>query len=698
MTSADRSRRWLLACTAVLLVAVLFRFALLDEVPPGLSQDEVLDADIALFIRGGEHALFFRHGFGHEPLYHYWAVPFQVLLGDNLMSIKLPAGFLGLFLIALTLRWARRDYGWIAALIAGAGLAAGWWPIIFSRIGIRPILEPVLLVLAVLFWPLRSRVTSRRGVSRAMLAGFILGLSIYSYTAARIILLIPLGLLLVFLVSAVLTRRRSGATAGERDADRAQLTYALIVLLVGLLVYAPLAVTLRQNPELQQRLQQLEAPLEALRNGDVGPVMQATVATLGSFGLTGDPRWTYGPPNRPILDPLTAILFAAGLGIALWRWQKPVYALLPVWLFVSILPSAVSPDAPSTVRMIGALPVFYLLPGLAISATLDRLRFGESDLRWLPGIVAMSIIVLLGWNSYRSYRDGFVRWPSYIETQLRYQTVLRDIGRYRDSDPAQSPMVVVDGYFEPIDRDSLRRNIGKDPEARWLQSGGGTAGALVWPANENSAVAKMFIPEFAPLDPALVTAGGIADEPDFRSDGVVAFAVYSLPERPVIPLIASGYEFLDPVRETASVRLNGTSQPIVNEGAMQFFTWWQVESFLPDDLAIFVHLVDESGEVVAQFDGLDAAATTLAPGDKVLQRHVIRIPDSLDPRSSIDVRLGLYRRDAGTRLLMENGADFYTIFRCGRQAQRSSILECRLTERDIGSMMPRLNADARMEQ
>ncbi|HFE65683.1 MAG TPA: hypothetical protein ENJ93_00350, partial [Chloroflexi bacterium] len=75
--------------TAVLLIAAIFRIISLQDVPPGLSQDEVLNADIVSFIRQGQPALFFREGFGHEPLYHYWSVPFQALLGDNFLSIRL---------------------------------------------------------------------------------------------------------------------------------------------------------------------------------------------------------------------------------------------------------------------------------------------------------------------------------------------------------------------------------------------------------------------------------------------------------------------------------------------------------------------------------------------------------------------------------------------------------------------------------
>ncbi len=176
---ADTWFIWL--ATFVLLLAGALRLVLLADVPPGLSQDEVLNADIVKFILRGEHALFFRHGFGHEPLYHYLSVPFQLVLGDNVLAIRLPSAFLGMVMIAITMRWAKRDFGMIAALIAGLGLAVSWWAIVFSRVGIRPMLEVVLLVAAVWAWP-----------RRPWLAGVLLGLTIYSYTAGRFIFLLPL--------------------------------------------------------------------------------------------------------------------------------------------------------------------------------------------------------------------------------------------------------------------------------------------------------------------------------------------------------------------------------------------------------------------------------------------------------------------------------------------------------------------------
>jgi hypothetical protein len=144
------------------------------------------------------------------------------------------------------------------ALMAGAFLAVSWWPIIFSRIGLRPIMEPLLLVIFAWFWP-----------RRPWLAGLFLGLSLYTYTGARVLFLWPVLLAFYWF----LWRKQIPApqvTVGRRTLPQPLLA-AIIVLLVSLALYLPLALTLRADPTLQQRVQQLEGPLTALAWGDLRP-------------------------------------------------------------------------------------------------------------------------------------------------------------------------------------------------------------------------------------------------------------------------------------------------------------------------------------------------------------------------------------------------------------------------------------------
>jgi 4-amino-4-deoxy-L-arabinose transferase-like glycosyltransferase len=612
--------------TAVLLLATIFRLVLLVDVPPGLSQDEVLNADIVQSIRAGSNAFFFREGYGHEPLYHYFSVPFQLLLGDNVLSIRLPAVTLGLLLVALTLRWARREFATGTAVLAGLGLAISWWPIVFSRVGIRPILEPVLLLLFAWFWP-----------KRPWLAGLFLGLSVYSYTGARVVFAIPV----LLAIYSFLTQRRGAAE------DLKLAKEALLVLGVSLLVALPLFLTLRADPTLQQRVDQLAVPLEALQAGDLRPIWQTTIQTLGVFSFTGDPRWTYTLPNRPLFDWGTAVFFYIGLLIALWRWRQPRYAFVLIWLGVGLIPSAVTPQAPSTVRLVGAMPLVYLLPALAGTAVYDFLfirhpiRFVRRQSALRP-LLLIFLGTLIGVNGYRTVRDGFVVWPQAETTRLsHYQTVLLDIARHWQANSAEN-LVVAESFFEPIDRDSLMRNLGRDPQAHWVQTGAGLAGAVVWPAAGNG---RFYVPEFAAVAPDLLELAGIDEIPQFRSENDPSFAIYPLPEKPprlqlltrttfgdLVSLM--GYEILPPKPD----------EPLV------VFTLWRVETALPADLAAFMHLVDERGQIVAQHDGFDAAPITLQSGDIVLQRHILPVFPT-ENSVSYTLLLGVYQRSTGQRFL-----------------------------------------------
>ena len=607
-------RRFLWWGTAVLLLAAIFRLVLLHDVPPGLSQDEVLNADIVQIIRNGGHALFFREGFGHEPLYHYFSVPFQVLLGDNVLSIRLPAVALGLLLVALTLRWARREFGQGTAVIAGLGLAISWWPIVFSRVGIRPILEPVLLLLFAWFWP-----------KRPWLAGLFLGLSVYSYTGARVVFAIPALLGLYFF----LTQR------GKEAKQKA----ALVVLGVSLAVTVPLFLTLWADPTLQQRVDQLAEPLEELRVGNLQPILQSTLATLGVFSFTGDPRWTYSLPGRPLFDWGTAVFFYLGLLLALRRWRQPRYAFVLIWLGVTLLPSAITPQSPSTVRLVGALPVVFVLLGVGGTAVYSKVA--SANLTSAKNLALTAVFLgFVGINLFRTVNDGFVKWPQTETTRLaHYQTVLLDIARHWQANPAKN-IVVAEAFYEPIDRDSLIRNVGADPQARWVQTGANVAGAVVWPTGEEG---RFYIPEFATPAPDLLKLAGISAEPQFRSPNQPSFAIYDLPN------VAPALMRINPILLDGRISLMGYEILAADGHALPLlFTLWRIEDKLPADLAAFVHLVGVDEHIVAQHDGLDAAPATLQPGDLVLQRHVLVATEPILP-GNYTLYVGLYERGSGVR-------------------------------------------------
>lgn len=618
---------YLAAATVVLLLAAFMRLIFLQDLPPGLAQDEVLDADIALFIRQGQHALFFREGYGHEPLYHYFAAPFAPLLGDNVLAARLPSVILGLLLIAGVMRWLRRDFSPLVALTTGALLAVSWWPIIFSRIGIRPIMLPLFWVGMAYFW--------RR---RPWLAGLCLGLSFYTYTASRVAFLIPLLFIGYQFIEGRLRQWRPGTTANLTK--KRYWRPALILLLTGL-IYLPLGLTLRADPTLQQRVDQLSGPLDALQAGDFAPIWATTQATLGAFSVTGDPRSTYTVPDLPLFDPVTAVFIHLGLALLVWQWRRPRYALLLIWLFVSLIPSAVTPDAPSIIRMIGGMPVVYLLPALVV----EKAATWRRSANWGANLSTLFLLLplaLVGISLERTVRHHFIAWPQLAEVRLeKYQTVWLDVARHVQANPTGRPLVVADDFYLPITADTLRRNLGHDPQPRWLQTGPMVAGAFVLPWEGGG---RLYAPEYAPIPPSLLDAAGLPAEPVYRSANFPAFAIYDLPDKIALPADLVGIT-LGERMELLAYELEAGD----GEQPLHLLTYWQALAPLPYDLAIFVHLTGVEPQPIAQHDGLDAAAATIQPGDLLIQRHLLFLSHPL-PDEPLTLSAGLYQRETGQRL------------------------------------------------
>ncbi len=111
----------------------------------------------------------------------------------------------------------------------------------------------------------------------------------------------------------------------------------------------------------------------------------------------------------------------------------------------------------------------------------------------------------------------------------------------------------------------------------------------------------------------------------------------------------------------------------LGEGQLRLVSSWQVLAALPADVTMFVHLLDKGGAIVAQHDGLDAAATTLRPGDRLLQRHVLSLP-ALSP-GEYRLVIGLYRHGDGLRLPSADGTGAALLARCAPAAEG---LDCNL--------------------
>ncbi|MCA9976404.1 MAG: glycosyltransferase family 39 protein, partial [Anaerolineales bacterium] len=122
----------------ILLIAAGLRLYGLNNLsPPGIEHDEVANWLIDRSILAGNHAIYFTRAYGHEAGFHYLQAGFVALLGDNVLALRLPAAFAGLLLVAVTYTLTRRLFGRQDGVIAAALLAVLFWPVFYSRLGLR---------------------------------------------------------------------------------------------------------------------------------------------------------------------------------------------------------------------------------------------------------------------------------------------------------------------------------------------------------------------------------------------------------------------------------------------------------------------------------------------------------------------------------------------------------------------------------
>lgn len=642
------------ALLLMLLVAAALRlYGLSNLSPPGLEHDEVAHWLINRDILAGNHGVYFADAYGHEAGYHYLQTGFALLLGDNALALRLPSAFAGLLLVAVNYALTRQLFDRRTALLSAALLAVLLWPVFYSRLALRAISLPLLTGLSAYFW-WRAWQTDQSGSRDEeasayrppyhlyALAGLLAGLSFHTYMASRavpIFFALYIGYLFIFHRPALKRRWRGAALFG--------LLYAIVA--------APLAIYLLANPGAEARISEVNAPLSALLNGDLIPALENALRFIEMFGFRGDPLWRQNIAFLPVFEPIVAAFFYIGLLLSLWRWREPRYLFLVLWLFSSAIPSIVTIDAPSSIRIINALPVVTIFPliGLQVIHYFRRLSTDGAYLSPEIGrlLLFMAVLALLVFNAGRTAWALFKSWPNESEVQFVWQHALTDMAAYLDAAPGTGAVAV--GGWTPHSLDpptmdlSLRR---EDLELRYYDP----TQSLIAPAGHAGDPARIVHPTLLPFDSsiaAMVEEWGLSPK-DYDS-----FTLYEI-EAP--PPLSPEY----PQNVTFGRELTLLGYDILSScrpGPISFcdlMSYWRIEEPADGRRRFFLHFVNEEEEIVSQEDVLGAPAAHWRQGDILVQRHSLALPDGA---AAITLRLGVYDPDTGQRLLAPNGAEFISL-------------------------------------
>lgn len=91
---------------------------------------------------------------------------------------------------------------------------------------------------------------------------------------------------------------------------------------------------------------------------------------------------------------------------------------------------------------------------------------------------------------------------------------------------------------------------------------------------------------------------------------------------------------------------------------------WRAERPTGQNYKVFVHLLDATGQAVAQRDGEPVAwqrpTSTWQPGEEIVDRYGLALPSEL-PSGSYTLMIGLYEPATGARLILNSGQDAFTL-------------------------------------
>ncbi len=402
----------------LMLIAALFGGYKLDEIPPGLHSDEVINgyeahcmAQTGKDCHGRPHPAYiqaaedFREGFFVYYLSvidRYWPCN-EIVLRLAVVLVFLFSGF-ALYILG------RELFDEWTGLASAAAFYATPWVFVLSRQVIRPLTSlPFLLLGLAMSWAYMKRQKARH----AILAGLFLGISLHTYLIARLFAPLVLG---GFLAALMLRR------------DKSWRRYALAAMPIFIIFSLPIAVNLAKDGKaVMARMKQVSVFQEKIareyakqHHGEVGaltyPKMFASryAANMspGFLFQEGDPNSRHSLKGLGQLYWAQIPLILAAFVFLIRKKNKGLWLVAGIWLLTYPLPAAGSVGSSGAglfvgghaYRSLAGAPLFALLTGLGAAGTL-RLIFGlEAKVhRALREIAGTAMILLFTWYVYCAY-------------------------------------------------------------------------------------------------------------------------------------------------------------------------------------------------------------------------------------------------------------------------------------------------------
>ena len=658
------TRQTWVALIAILLVATALRVVSLDTLPPGLYHDEAFSGLDALgILRGAGLPVFFEGNGGREPFFIYAHALSIALFGATTWTLRIPAAFIGVLTIAAFFALVRALTGgkhatWVA-LIAAAGLTTSYWHLNFSRMGWRTISLPLFACLA-FYWFWRAH---RTGALRDhVIAGALLGASLYTYLSARFL---PMVIALFWLMELGLSLRaakrrsnpqsvlgtpalaRGASVASSRSFDSAAQTAAPLrmllamttVILTALVVFAPLGWYFATHPSAL-----LFRVSDVALAGGADDLLANAWRVAQMFFARGDAEWRHGIAYRPVLDWFTGIPFGIGLIGALWQWREPAKRIALIWFLLLLAPTILSQDAPDTQRAIGALPAMFVFVAWGWQAIASR---------WSPSrVFAIGALVTLIGSGAWSARDYFVVWASDRHAYNDYQGELVELARWINA-REENVIVPFESFAHPTIQFLIRSDFNTYrayPFPDQAKLGRESTVGLIPQTLSNGGLILLRGHEALWLNPMVTIAP--------PSDAQILRDHYAKPIGEFWQMSESAMRAAlnSPSAQSLSARFDGrmnltsaTYERALTPGkTFPLGLFWLSHAPIQQGVVLFAHILDSSGNPVGGADTgmfFEYPLALLPPNQILPARYDLKVNDGLPPgKYMIEVGLSIPRR------------------------------------------------------
>ncbi len=640
----------LIAFCLILLLAAFLRLYRLDQLPPGLHFDEAFKTvEARQILAGNERSLFFTENFTEEPMMMYATALSFALFGASPWALHLVSAVAGVLTVAALYLLARELFlvsgspplAHITALLAAFILAILYWHLNFSRLGMEPVLTPLMLTLTVAFlWrairtptptatPIPSSVRDR-GWAWA-LAGFFLGATQYTYKAALFVPLLGVLFLVVEFIA-------------DRDFVIRHMRGLAILVIVAVLVFAPLGLYFVTHPA-----EFLERP-STVTTFEPTTIAANAARVAGMFFVQGDDNPRSNLPGRAALDPFLAIGFVAGVIACVVRFRRREARLLLLWLVVMALPSVLSDFAPHFGRDIGVTPALALITACGFGAIIQTVQNRHRLLIAAYGLLLAGLL----FSTYSTVVDYFSVWGGrtglFDSFDVGYLSLAEKLG----SRPANESI-----YLSPVSAGHYTIQFGLNGrEARSFDG----RNVLVLPAPGTNAIYGIVTRE---------DARSLARLQRIFPDGRVIDAIGDWTGAPYASLFrVEGIPHIAP-QQLVHARLNDAIELIGydvarTDNAIALTVYWGSIAETRSDYTVFAHLVggmnpETQSPVWSQDDtapgrGLYPTSRWQA-GEVIVDDYRLALPSQL-PHGEYQIEVGMYLAKTGARIPVNdaNGA------------------------------------------